>query len=227
MNNHRNYITRNIRELLQAAFSDSDLGALCLDFFPELYDQFTVGMNRNDKINHLLDYCRRYLAFGELLQLVSKMNPTQYPCFEPYWEPTHLDEEGPLAEWRKIHQNSLDILHALHVPLRQLIIYEHQPEPPDLILAADWWRLNCISKLKSVRQWDLSHVKHDALDNLREKTSGLDRITEQLNKLKTGKAEQPEIQDMRKQLEDLQFSLWDVLDVTDETITSLVESSDQ
>lgn len=38
---------------------DVQLEALCLDYFPIVYDKFSRGMRRDERINLLLDYCRR------------------------------------------------------------------------------------------------------------------------------------------------------------------------
>jgi hypothetical protein len=38
---------------------DVEIDELCLDYFPEVYDQFSRGTRRDEKINFLLDHCRR------------------------------------------------------------------------------------------------------------------------------------------------------------------------
>lgn len=38
---------------------DVELGSLCMDHFPKVYDKFSRGMRRDEMINLLLDYCRR------------------------------------------------------------------------------------------------------------------------------------------------------------------------
>lgn len=46
---------RFLRQQLNACFvQDADLDAFCLDWFPEIYQQFTRGMTRNEKLNLLL-----------------------------------------------------------------------------------------------------------------------------------------------------------------------------
>ena len=47
------------RDKLKQQFDDVELDALCMDNFVEVYDRFTRGMRRDEKINLLLDYCRR------------------------------------------------------------------------------------------------------------------------------------------------------------------------
>jgi hypothetical protein len=38
---------------------DVALDALCMDYFPDVYDRFSRGMRRDEKANLLLDHCRR------------------------------------------------------------------------------------------------------------------------------------------------------------------------
>jgi hypothetical protein len=38
---------------------DVALDTLCMDYFPDVYDQFGRGQRRDEKINQLLDHCRR------------------------------------------------------------------------------------------------------------------------------------------------------------------------
>ena len=48
-----------LRQQLNQSFDDAELSAFCLDYFPEVYDKFSGGMQKNTKITLLLDYCRR------------------------------------------------------------------------------------------------------------------------------------------------------------------------
>lgn len=50
--------TKPLRDRL-ARYDDVELDALCMDYFPKVYDQFGRGMRRDQKINLLLEYCRR------------------------------------------------------------------------------------------------------------------------------------------------------------------------
>lgn len=65
--------TAQIRQKLEMAFDDSGLSAFCLDYFPELYDRFSQGMRKDDKITYLVDYSRRQpTGFETLLEYVRK-----------------------------------------------------------------------------------------------------------------------------------------------------------
>lgn len=50
--------TATLRARLQR-LDDVALDTLCLDHFPDVYDKFSRGMRRDEKINMLLDHCRR------------------------------------------------------------------------------------------------------------------------------------------------------------------------
>lgn len=51
-----------MRHRLNRTFDDVGLDAFCLDHFSEVYDSFSRGMRKDEKINLLLDYCRRLPA---------------------------------------------------------------------------------------------------------------------------------------------------------------------
>jgi hypothetical protein len=74
--------TAVIRDLLAAAFDDSELKTLCFGHFDAVYADFAEGMSRGEKIQRLLGYCERHVQMDRLLQLVRERNPAQYARFE-------------------------------------------------------------------------------------------------------------------------------------------------
>lgn len=56
-NSQPNYA--QIRRLLNTTFDDSGLDAFCQDYFLPVYDRFSRGMRKDEKITLLLDHCRR------------------------------------------------------------------------------------------------------------------------------------------------------------------------
>lgn len=66
--------TAQIRKAFNMTFDDSGLSAFCFDYFAEaVYDRFTQGMHKSDKITLLLDHCRRQPSgLQELLDVVRK-----------------------------------------------------------------------------------------------------------------------------------------------------------
>lgn len=58
----------DLRRQLNQRFDDAELDAFCLDHFPAVYDKFGRGQRKDEKINLLLDHCRRWPE--ELARLV-------------------------------------------------------------------------------------------------------------------------------------------------------------
>jgi hypothetical protein len=83
--------TAAIRNLLSAAFDDEDLTVLCFDHFHPVYENFTSGMSKRNKVQHLMDHCLRHGKVEKLLTLVQERNPTQYSRFESKLK-KHTDE---------------------------------------------------------------------------------------------------------------------------------------
>lgn len=69
MTNNSQFNTAQIRRLLNQVFDDPILDAFCQDYFPAVFDRFSRGMRRDEKITLLLDYCRRH-SFEALRQAV-------------------------------------------------------------------------------------------------------------------------------------------------------------
>ena len=73
--------TEAIRALLNAAFGDEDIVTLCFDRFRVVYEEFSSGMSKSDKIQRLLYYCERYAQVEYLLSQVQERNAAQYARF--------------------------------------------------------------------------------------------------------------------------------------------------
>ena len=59
--------TAQIRQQLNLVFDDLELSAFCLDYFPKVYDRFSQGMRKDNKITLLVDYCRHQPTGFEML----------------------------------------------------------------------------------------------------------------------------------------------------------------
>ena len=70
-----------IRDLLTAAFDDGELTTLCFDHFRPVYEDFSAGMSKGDKIQRLLEYCLRQGQVERLLDQVRERNPAQHARF--------------------------------------------------------------------------------------------------------------------------------------------------
>ena len=71
------YNPAEIRKLLQNALSEEEFTSLCYDYFRPVYEQFSAGMSRPQKIQRLLEYCERQGKFDDLLAQVRAINPGQ------------------------------------------------------------------------------------------------------------------------------------------------------
>jgi hypothetical protein len=78
------YNTAVIRELINAAFSDQELTTFCYDHFRSVFDQFAADMNRQRKIQLLLEYSENQAQLEELLARIEQVNPVQYHKYEPW-----------------------------------------------------------------------------------------------------------------------------------------------
>lgn len=67
-----------VRELVMAAFSEGDLSTFCFDHFREVYDDFTGGMARSERVLRLVEHCERRGETRRLLDLVREANPYQF-----------------------------------------------------------------------------------------------------------------------------------------------------
>jgi hypothetical protein len=60
--------TAVIRKQLTNAFDDIGFDSFCMDNFPQVYDRFSRGLIREEKINLLLNHCRRRLGERDRLE---------------------------------------------------------------------------------------------------------------------------------------------------------------
>lgn len=75
--------TTKIRQLLIAAFDDQELTTVCFDHFPPVYEDFSSGMSKGQKVQRLLDHCTRHDQLDTLVRLIEEHNPAQYARFAP------------------------------------------------------------------------------------------------------------------------------------------------
>ncbi|MDQ5825423.1 MAG: effector-associated domain EAD1-containing protein [Chloroflexota bacterium] len=77
------YDFRNVRTLIGAALGDSELQDLCFDYYPQVYEQFTAGQSKGDRVRMLLEHARRNNRVEELLARIQEANPNKYAELEP------------------------------------------------------------------------------------------------------------------------------------------------
>ncbi len=74
--------TATIRKLVTEGLSDEELDNLCMDHFPKIWEQFSSGMSKPQKVNRLIEYCNRHDRMPYLLNLIEEANPEKYAVYE-------------------------------------------------------------------------------------------------------------------------------------------------
>jgi hypothetical protein len=71
-----------LRRLIDEAFDDEGLRVLCADNFPAVYQQFTAGQGKTDRILRLIAYAEQRNRVGELLAAIQRERPEKYAEYE-------------------------------------------------------------------------------------------------------------------------------------------------
>jgi len=81
----RKYKVPNIQKLLLSSLDDRAFNQFCMFYFEDVYNTFSDGQARNQKILRLLDYCRRFMKFQLLLDNIKELNEAQFEVYKPYY----------------------------------------------------------------------------------------------------------------------------------------------
>ena len=81
----QSYNLARLRKFLENALTDAEFNSLCMDHFEPVYNKLADGMNKQQKINLLLDYCKRNGKLPELLEAMKEANQEQFQNYEPYY----------------------------------------------------------------------------------------------------------------------------------------------
>ncbi|KAA3661975.1 MAG: TIR domain-containing protein [Chloroflexi bacterium] len=81
------------RKFLQEFFNDEELTNFCFDYFPQVYNDFTVGMQKSQKVRMLVENSQRRGRFDELLAALERERPKSYP--DHFAEQPHLIDLEP------------------------------------------------------------------------------------------------------------------------------------
>ena len=73
--------SKAIRDFLTAAFSDEELTTLCFDHFPEVYNSFSTGLTKGQKIQLLIEYGVRRAEWSALISALQNNRPRQFAAF--------------------------------------------------------------------------------------------------------------------------------------------------
>jgi hypothetical protein len=64
-----------LRQMLTEGLTDEEVNHLCRDHFPNVYEQFSSGMPKTEKLHRLIEYCSRRRKLPALLDLFRDVNP--------------------------------------------------------------------------------------------------------------------------------------------------------
>lgn len=67
--------TAELRQLLNRTFNSEEIDTLCFDYFRPVYEQFTAGMSKDQKIQELIAYCERQGEEPRLLEIIESIRP--------------------------------------------------------------------------------------------------------------------------------------------------------
>ena len=86
-----------ILDLLSQSFTDEAINVLAIKLFPNVYNDFTVGMDRTQKIRMIVDYANRQGYLPDLLAYVQKKNKHQYNVYALKLENQHSEDSVDLS----------------------------------------------------------------------------------------------------------------------------------
>ena len=71
-----------VRKLVSVAFSDEELTTFCFDHFRAVFEEFTAGQTKGQRVLSLVGFAERRGLLDALLDKVKKANPHQFALFE-------------------------------------------------------------------------------------------------------------------------------------------------
>lgn len=66
-------------------YNDEDLTAFCQFNFEKVFNNFTNGQNKQQKVMALIDYCKKFIETDTLLELLQAENEKQFQQYAPYF----------------------------------------------------------------------------------------------------------------------------------------------
>ena len=71
-----------IRELLYQGLDEEEFNDLVYDYFPDVYNQFTNGQNKKQRVRILIEYADKHREIEQLLEGIKNINPKVYQEYE-------------------------------------------------------------------------------------------------------------------------------------------------
>jgi len=79
-----NFILQNIRQLLQASFSEDELSDFCLKNYFNLFASFTMGQTKEQRIRAIVNYLNNAKKLHILMLQLFQRNEALYQKYSPY-----------------------------------------------------------------------------------------------------------------------------------------------
>ena len=128
-----------------------------------------------------------------------------------------------LREWKKVHHGSQELLNAIDIPLTCLAACHSYQDIDALRMAGKAWKRTCRPLLENIPQkWELLYARSPALGSLQEQTMQ-DRLTDLTAQFMSVEPGSDDLLKLRRQVEDLQEIMWDLLTTADVKIVSLLQ----
>lgn len=109
-----------IRQALLKSFSDQGLTTLCFDYFRDVYDVFSTGTTKEQKIQILIEHCVRRELIPNLLAAIQRsqaeQHPARFPAARP--EPAKYERDPRQIFISHAHQDAA-FAHCLAEDLRK------------------------------------------------------------------------------------------------------------
>lgn len=94
---------QKLRRFIQNVFNDEELGNFCFDYFPQVYNEFTTGMPKSQKVRMLVERAESGSRLRDLHAALSRENPRAYDNAFPEGDgPAKLEPQQPIT--RNPHQ---------------------------------------------------------------------------------------------------------------------------
>lgn len=114
------------RKFLHEFFSDEELTNFCFDYFPLVYNDFTVGMPKSQKVRMLVENSQRRGRFDELLAALERERPKSYSehfaeqpqQIDPKPKPVKIIERNPRQVFISHSSQDADVAQKLSADLR-------------------------------------------------------------------------------------------------------------
>jgi esterase/lipase superfamily enzyme len=89
---------KEIRNLISTALDDDQFQNLCQDDFPQVFDKFTTGQSKDQRVRTLVEFVVKQREIPRLLAAIQDLNPNAYAAFvAEHGDPLAASPATPLA----------------------------------------------------------------------------------------------------------------------------------